>query len=246
MASILETNEQVKGEIYVITNKISGKKYIGQTLTHRKNKNKYRPYGYEKRFKTHISDALCNTKKSQSRCLADSLRKQGSDAFIVELIKECEISELDNLEIHYINYYNTLHPNGYNLTIGGKNNVKCVDTSDMDPLITKPPRKIGGCEFRSEETKTKMKQSLAIVMNTQDMKEKIMKNTQKQHEEQKYEKFKNVSIDKDNLEQYIRNRTSSGIHSIRVKIGKLQTDFVGKHQTIEELKNRAIQFLQSI
>lgn len=245
MDTILNSLEGVKGQIYLITNNVSGKKYVGQTMTHRKNKEKYRPYGYEQRFKTHMSDALCNTKKSQSRYLANSIRKDGREAFSISLITQCELEEADSLEQHYIKEYNTLYPNGYNLTTGGKG-VKWIKTSDIDPLNTNPPKKRGGCKFRSEETREKMKNSLAVIMNSQEMKEKVMKNTQKQHSAQKYERFKDVTVDKENLEQYIYHRTAKKIPFIRVKIGKLQTDFVGKYETIEDLRKKALEFLESL
>jgi hypothetical protein len=73
-----------------------------------------------------------------------------------------------------------------------------------------------------------------------------MKNTQKQHEDQKKERFKDVEFDRNNLEKYIYHRTSKGSPFIRIKIGKLSTDFVGKYQTIEQLKEKAIEFLKSI
>ena len=37
----------------------------------------------------------------------------------ISLIKECNIEELNHYEEYYINFYNTLTPNGYNLTTGG-------------------------------------------------------------------------------------------------------------------------------
>ena len=40
---ILESNSNVFGEIYLITN-------VGQTLSHRLNHGKYRPFGYKCRF----------------------------------------------------------------------------------------------------------------------------------------------------------------------------------------------------
>jgi hypothetical protein len=60
MENILPLDEfsKIKGEIYKIVNKTNNKIYIGQTRTHRKNKNKYRIFGYTSRFKDHI-----NTKK---------------------------------------------------------------------------------------------------------------------------------------------------------------------------------------
>ena len=44
-----------------------------------------------------------------------------SNDFKWEIIEECNSKdELDELECHYIKQYNTLHPNGYNLTYGGE------------------------------------------------------------------------------------------------------------------------------
>ena len=64
MNEILNDNSQVVGHIYLITNIQTNKQYVGQTLSHRKNKTKYRPFGYQGRFKDHISEAVCNTKKN--------------------------------------------------------------------------------------------------------------------------------------------------------------------------------------
>ena len=246
MACILDSLENVKGQIYLITNTVSGKKYVGQTMTHRKNKEKYRPYSYEQRFKTHMSDALCNTKKHQCRYLNNSIRKDGKEAFTISLITQCDLDEADMLEQHYIKEYDTLYPNGYNLTKGGKA-VRWIKASDdVDPLNTNSPKKRGGCKFRSQETKEKMKKSLAVIMNSQEIKEKVMKNSQKQHTSQKYERFKGITVDKSNLEQYIYYRTAKKIPFIRVKVGKLQTDFVGKYETIDVLRQKALSFLESL
>ena len=81
MNEILIDNTQVKGHIYVITNISTNKQYVGKTLSHRKNHNKYRPFGYIGRFKDHISEALCNTKKKQCNYLNNSIRQYGKDQF---------------------------------------------------------------------------------------------------------------------------------------------------------------------
>ena len=117
---ILLSNSLVKGEIYKIRNKITLKEYVGQTLTHRKNKGKYRPFGSEGRFKDHISEAINNTKKNQCVYLNNSIRKYGQENFEYETIINCEISELDYYEKDSIKKYDTLYPNGYNLAKGGK------------------------------------------------------------------------------------------------------------------------------
>ena len=41
--------------------------------------------------------------------------------FKFEIIEECSIEELNEKEQYYIKYYNSLVPNGYNLTLGGSN-----------------------------------------------------------------------------------------------------------------------------
>lgn len=105
-------------EIYKITNNTTQKVYIGQAVSHILNHKRYRPYGYEGRFRCHISEAF-STKKNQSHYLNNSIRKYGVNDFVVELIEYCTIEDANDREIHYIHHYNSLFPNGYNLKIGG-------------------------------------------------------------------------------------------------------------------------------
>jgi group I intron endonuclease len=105
-------------EIYKIMNLSNNKIYVGQTVSHILNHKKYRPYGYEARFRCHISEAF-STKKNQSHYLNNAIRKYGVEDFVVELIECCEIKDADEREIHYIKELNSLYPNGYNLKLGG-------------------------------------------------------------------------------------------------------------------------------
>jgi group I intron endonuclease len=105
-------------EIYKITNLTSGKIYVGQAVSHILNHKRYRPYGRDGRFRCHISEAF-STKKNQSHYLNNAIRKYGVSDFVVDLIEYCEISEANDKEIHYINFYKSLYPNGYNLKNGG-------------------------------------------------------------------------------------------------------------------------------
>jgi len=134
MEKILEITEkdEIKGHIYKIINTKTNKIYVGQTRSHRLNKNKYRPFGYIGRFNDHISEAINNTKKKQCTILNNSIRKHGKDKFKVELITECSIDELNKLEIENIKKFNSLHPNGYNMTIGGKNPTKILVEKDLN------------------------------------------------------------------------------------------------------------------
>lgn len=105
-------------EIYKIMNISSGKIYVGQAVSHILNHKKYRPYGFEGRFRCHISEAF-STKKNQSHYLNNAIRKYGVSDFVVELLEYCEIKKADEREIYYIQFLNTLYPNGYNLKNGG-------------------------------------------------------------------------------------------------------------------------------
>jgi group I intron endonuclease len=104
----------MNGDIYCITSP-SGKKYIGQAVKILKNGKKW---GYLNRWKDHIRDSRS---RNCCRLLNNAINKYGSENFTVELIKECSIEELNYYESLYIKEYNTLTPNGYNLTTGGDN-----------------------------------------------------------------------------------------------------------------------------
>ena len=105
-------------EIYKIINNSTQKVYIGQAVSHILNHNRYRPYGFEGRFRCHISEAF-STKKNQSHYLNNAIRKYGVNDFIVEVLECCTVENANDREIHYIHHFNSLFPNGYNLKIGG-------------------------------------------------------------------------------------------------------------------------------
>ena len=117
--TILENDTMRYCEIYKITNHITNKMYIGQAVSHILNHKKYRPYGMEGRFNTHLSEAYSN-KKCQCYYLNNAILKYGSDNFTVELLHSCTIEDADTIESTEIVNHNSLFPNGYNLTTGGK------------------------------------------------------------------------------------------------------------------------------
>lgn len=90
--------------IYKATNIKNNKSYIGQTI-----------YDLKSRIKSHISEA-----NRDNLPFHNALLKYEND-FKWEIIEQCESkNELDEMEFHYILQYNTLMPNGYNLTLGGE------------------------------------------------------------------------------------------------------------------------------
>ena len=90
--------------IYKFTNKLNNKYYIGQSIH------------VEKRFHEHLRTA----KKNPKTIFHKAINKYGIENFVFEILEYCNEEELDAREIYYIEYFNTLTPNGYNIQIGGR------------------------------------------------------------------------------------------------------------------------------
>jgi group I intron endonuclease len=104
-----------QGDIYILTSP-SRKQYVGQSVQFLPSGKKH---GYMKRWKQHVYEAKVG--KEFSVCLNNAIRKYGEEQFKVELLCTCSIDEMNTWEQHYIRHFNTMHPNGYNLTEGGSN-----------------------------------------------------------------------------------------------------------------------------
>ena len=115
------------GEIYKITNKSTNKIYIGQAKKYTGKLDK--PWGTEGRWKSHIYEA--NSGNDHCALLNNAIRKYGEKDFIIEKICDCECeSDLNDKEKFYISLYNSISPNGYNLTSGGDSYTDSVATKD--------------------------------------------------------------------------------------------------------------------
>lgn len=99
--------------IYKWTNKINNKSYIGQSIN------------IEQRRRQHISTSYYPKSNTYNTIFHQAIRKYGVDNFTFEIICICNIEELDVLESFYIKKFNTLAPNGYNMTEGGENARSC-------------------------------------------------------------------------------------------------------------------------
>jgi len=104
--------------VYLATNLINGKQYIGYTT-------KTLP----ERIKTHVHKSRCKLNKHYFYLFKQALRKYGTDNFKWEILEDCfSKEECCKREIFYISKYNTISPNGYNLTKGGNGGVQSDDT----------------------------------------------------------------------------------------------------------------------
>jgi group I intron endonuclease len=92
----------MKKDIYIITNDINDKIYVGQSVN------------TKERFSKHISDAIHNR---DNMLIHKAIRKYGKEHFTYAIL-EHQIENYDEREQSWIQRLNTLQPNGYNIAIG--------------------------------------------------------------------------------------------------------------------------------
>jgi len=89
--------------VYVTTNLANGKKYVGD----------------------HSTNILDDDYLGSGKIIKDSIKKYGKEKFTKEIIKLCETKkEAFDLQEKYINKFNTLIPNGYNISPKGGRGVR--------------------------------------------------------------------------------------------------------------------------
>jgi group I intron endonuclease len=121
-----------RGHIYLITNTETKKMYVGQTVCFRRSGNKLVPFGYLKRFEEHIH----STTKKLVSVLGKDIVRYGRNAFIVELLEECDVEDLDTRERHWIDTHNTMYPNGYNILYGAPYVMNEIARSKVSSSLT--------------------------------------------------------------------------------------------------------------
>lgn len=100
------------GYIYLITNTVNGKKYVGQTL------------------ENDINVRWNHHKSSKKGCpyLKRAIEKYGINIFKFQIICICFDEDCNYYEPYYIKKFNSLSPNGYNLMTGGGNSKHIPET----------------------------------------------------------------------------------------------------------------------
>ena len=251
---LLEKDEsyKIRGEIYKITNLITNKMYVGQTRSHYLNKGKYRPFGYMGRFKSHICESKSIDKHKACRYLNSAFNKYGIENFKCELIITCEINQLDDYEREYICELNTRYPNGYNLTNGGQ---KCGFEKGKKIILEEEikPKPITNMILnsnlkRTEKTKQLISYRLKEYKSNPEIRKDDMKRVQKIHSNNRFDKYKNIHIDSNNIDKYIHviNNNTLGYKYVSLTLNKMRPTFIGKYESIEETIQRARQFILDI
>lgn len=102
--------------IYKIENLINHKIYIGQSVH------------IEKRWQQHCQ-------KTSKSSIGQAIQKYGKENFSFQILVECDITQLDEMECKYIQKYNSLAPNGYNLILTSPIKTTCFNKYTYDYLL---------------------------------------------------------------------------------------------------------------
>jgi len=132
--------------IYLITNKINNKKYVGKTN-----------FSIEKRFREHCLES--KKERSSDRPLYRAMNKYGIENFSISVIEECLSKESSEKEIYWIGRFDSYGKNGYNATIGGDSKIlyNYKELSDMyeEYKSIKKVAEIAGCDVLTVRTACK-------------------------------------------------------------------------------------------
>jgi group I intron endonuclease len=220
-------------KIYLITNLKNNKQYVGITK-----------FSLEERFSQHIKRGFI---------LTEAIRKYGKDLFSIELIEEVETAERAyELEIFYIEKYNTKSPNGYNLTDGGDGIFGWEATEEYRKECSErvkelhKQKKVGMYgKKHTEQTREKMKESAKEVERTwligrKHSPETIellrQKNLGRKHTEETRQKIKenHHDISGENNPMYGRKHSSETIEKMKQKRAQNRVKRIWVNNQVEE------------
>ena len=111
----------MKKSIYIITNKLNGKSYIGQAVD------------VKKRFQSHCKPSAWIL---NGDLVGRAIQKYGKENFVCETLCE-NVDDYNEQEIYYIEKYNTIAPNGYNISSGGESPPVFSGCEHPEAVLTK-------------------------------------------------------------------------------------------------------------
>lgn len=177
--------------VYKITNKLNGMSYIGCTIRSLKD-----------RWNQH-----CWTNPT-NQIIGNDIKKLGKNSFSIEILHEYK-NKQDALdaESYFIDYYNCLFPNGYNLYSGGKNPKMHLDTK----------KKIGKANLgknngmygiiRSEESRLKQSKKMRGRTLSESHKQALRKPKSEEHRKKLQENLKRLASMGVNKKNHTRDKS---------------------------------------
>ncbi len=141
-------------KIYLITNLINNKKYVGQTIK-----------SIELRWKRHCWSC---TLKANRLAISGAIKKYNKENFKIEQIDYANsLEEANKKEVYWANFYNCFCPNGYNLKAGGRKYIYVSEETKIKIGNSNRGKKI------SEETRKRLSDSHKGIKLTEEAKQKL-------------------------------------------------------------------------
>jgi len=213
----MKSQEKPYGIIYLITNNINGKGYVGQTIQ-----------TIEARWRGHIS----NARKNSESVIHKSMRKYGTDNFVIEEIcKAFNQEELDIQEQYWIFELNTHFNNGkgYNMTWGGEGaGWEAVNNHpNIKEIIKKHTENLKLYYFIHPEAREKAKQKTIEQFSNPEMRELFRKNSIRQFSDPEMRKKDSEAKKKYYAETPGARERASKIRSVAYEKQRLDPNFKG-------------------
>uniref|UniRef100_A0A6C0AZ68 GIY-YIG domain-containing protein n=1 Tax=viral metagenome TaxID=1070528 RepID=A0A6C0AZ68_9ZZZZ len=215
------------GYIYLITNKLDGKQYIGQTI--RKDINK-RWNDYRNLAKKQIGSYFYN-----------ALKKYNPINFKFQIICICFDEDCNKYEEYYIKNMNTLVPYGYNLRLGGKNGKQHPESIEKRRIANTGKKRSEEHIFRAEKSpnfgkilseEQKRKISSSYTKERKKLQSIIMK-----------ERYKNSILIKRNIQGL-----QKGLEKLRKKVNcyNLDNELINSYESLSEASRKTGAMHQAI
>jgi group I intron endonuclease len=211
--------------IYRILNKITKKCYIGETkcldVTRRWNQHK----------KTIENNKDC------CPALRDAVIKYGIENFIFTVIIVCFDDDRFKYEKEFIIKYNSISPNGYNLTNGGEGGGGFQGKKHSDEVKNKIKNILKQKYIDNPGLKKQMSERNKIVMKTPEVREKIKNGISKSEKYQKAIRATRTPTVKIKISEGLKkyhNENKNKIKPIKIKQYNNNNDLLNEYTSISE------------
>jgi len=214
--------------IYIVTNLLNNKQYIGQ----------------------HASNDESDSYYGSGKILERSIKKYGKNNFKREIIQYCDYEmELDECEIYWIKELNTKVPNGYNLTDGGEGSRGMIMSLTTRKKISKSHK--GKPTWNKGLRGIYTEKSLLKMSNSQKNREPASPETRQKISKANMGKKRSEEFKLNDALHKMGDLNPAKTPETRIKISKkLKGKFMGeinpmakssrKRKNLEELKNKGI------